>query len=468
MRLLEKNLSLFRFLLFSFESLLILGILCLASFVEFLYLHGLDFYTYFDAARPLLTGLIFAGVCQLCMYLNELYDFRSWRDVRELMIRLGQALGIACILLSLIYILFKGIAFGKIALYVALPTLVLSLVASRVLYRSLISSENLRERVLLLGSSETAHSIIEELAHAHNSWVQVVAIVLDNGAADRILEHELRGVEVIRLEDFPKRVASLDLDRIVVTLTDRRGKLPFDVLVDCRFKGIQVEEATSFYEKLKGKVYLADLRPSYFIFTGGFRWTKFTLRVKRIIDVVMAVLLLILASPVMLLTAALIKLTSRGPLIYKQDRVGQAWKDFTMYKFRSMVRNAEPNGAAWAARNDPRVTWVGRIIRRRRIDELPQLFNILKGDMSFVGPRPERRVFAENLAREIPYYTQRLLVKPGLTGWAQIKYHYGASRNETMEKLQYDLYYIEHLSIFFDLSIFIDTIRVVLSGAGGR
>ena len=160
---------------------------------------------------------------------------------------------------------------------------------------------------------------------------------------------------------------------------------------------------------------------------------------------------------------------SRGPVIYKQDRVGEGWKEYTLYKFRSMVENAEAAGQAiWAEEDDPRVTRVGRIIRKYRIDELPQLFNVLKGDMSFVGPRPERRFFVVDLAKEIPYYPQRLFVKPGLTGWAQIKYHYGASRNETMEKLQYDLYYIKHMSFLFDLSIIFDTIRVVLMGKGAR
>ena len=468
MKIFERNISRFRVLLFSFEFCLILGILLAIHFGIFLYRNGISAYWLFDVYACLGKSLVFVVVCQGCMYLNELYDYKVTRKRRELTIRLLQSLGIACIFLSILYLAFRRISCGQTTFLFALPTIILFVFLWRELYPRLMSLETLAERIMILGSAKIGREIIEEIADVKDSGYEIVALVEEEALEEQYAPNPLPVENVFPLEEFPERSDSLNVDRIVVALGNRRGRLPFRTLLNCRFKGVQVEEAATFYENLKGKILLEDLRPSWFIFSEGFRKSKFTLRVKRITDLVVAAVLLVISSPIILFTALLIKISSRGPVIYKQDRVGENWKDYTLFKFRSMIENAEANGAQWAEENDPRITRVGRVIRRFRIDELPQLFNVLKGDMSFVGPRPERRQFVVDLAKEIPYYPQRLFVKPGVTGWAQVKFHYGATKKDTTTKLQYDLYYLKHMSFFFDLSILFDTIRVVLSGAGAR
>ncbi len=470
MKIFERNIPRLRLLLFSFEFCLMLGILYLISFLQFIYVNGVSEYWLFNSYTCLGKCLLFVVVCQGCMYLNELYDYTITRKRREFTIRLLQSLGIACILLSILYLSFESLSLGQLAFLLALPTLILSIFLWRELYPTLLRLETLAERVMILGSARIGRDILREIAELRDSGYEVVALAEETDYENHG-NHPPNPVHVenvFPMEKFPEKVGSLNLDRIVVALGDRRGKLPFRTLLNCRFKGIQVDEAASFYESLKGKILMEDVRPSWFIFSEGFRKSRFVLRMKRISDLIMAAALLVLASPVMAVTALLIKIDSRGAAIYRQDRVGESWKDYTLYKFRSMVQNAEAQGAQWAEKDDPRVTRVGRVIRKYRIDELPQLFNVLRGDMSFVGPRPERRTFVLELAKEIPYYPQRLFVKPGVTGWAQVKFHYGATKEDSTTKLQYDLYYIKHMSLFFDMSIIFDTIRVVLSGAGAR
>jgi sugar transferase (PEP-CTERM system associated) len=464
----SRNLSRSRIVLFSVESCLILGVLHGISYLTFLYHTGNGSNWLLEPYPQVAKALVVLLACQLCMYMNELYDPKVAANRRELGIRLLQALGAACIILSVIYLFWGSISIRQSTFLISLPTTIFLLYGWRRLYAKILRSDALAERVVILGNDPSVGKILEEIPEGKGAGFEVTALVNEDGAQIAGLPNLNPVKTVLHLEEFPQKAASLAADRMVVAIQDRRGKMPFRTLLNCRFRGVQVEEAATFYEALTGKILLDKLRPSWFIFSEGFRISPFTLRVKRALDLVMAGLLLVVASPVMLMTAALIKLDSKGPAIYKQDRVGAGWKEYTLYKFRSMVQDAEASGVKWAEEDDPRVTRVGRVIRRYRIDELSQLFNVLKGDMSFVGPRPERRFFVEELAKEIPYYPYRLFVKPGLTGWAQIKFHYGASKNETMEKLQYDLYYIKHISLYLDLSIIFDTVRVVLSGAGAR
>jgi len=259
------------------------------------------------------------------------------------------------------------------------------------------------------------------------------------------------------------------VDRIVVALDDRRGKLPLGDLLSCKFKGVSITDSLDIQEELTGKIVTQGLYPSWLIFSDGFNRCRPLLLAKRIIDVALSGLLAIISLPIALLTAAAIKLESKGPILYTQMRVGEGDAPFKILKFRSMCHEAEREcGAAWASAHDSRITKVGRVIRKLRIDELPQLYNILRGDMSFVGPRPERPEFVEDLKQQIPYYSQRFAVKPGLTGWAQVNYPYGASIEDAEEKLQYDLYYIKRLSLLLDLSIILRTAKVVLLGTGAR
>jgi sugar transferase (PEP-CTERM system associated) len=269
--------------------------------------------------------------------------------------------------------------------------------------------------------------------------------------------------------DILRLVRDQRIDRIVVGLSDRRGKLPIDELLQAKLSGVRVEESETIYERLTGKILLDDLKPSWLIFSDGFRARRLTRVIKRGIDVLLSLVGVVLAAPFMALTALAVRLESPGPVLYAQERVGEHGAVFTLYKFRSMRADAERAGTPiWAKDNDDRVTRVGRVIRLTRLDELPQLWNVLRGDMSFVGPRPERPFFVEQLAEVIPFYRQRHAVKPGVTGWAQVKYRYGASIEDAREKLRYDLYYIKHMSIVFDLTIVLDTVKVILLGKGAK
>jgi len=280
-----------------------------------------------------------------------------------------------------------------------------------------------------------------------------------------------KGSDALILGDFsqiPSICRKGGIDRIVVALDERRGKLPLDQLLSCRLKGIRVEEGIAFTENFSRKLSVENLRPSSLIFADGFRRSRIINNLKRYLDVIGSLIGLILCAPLGLLIALAIKLESKGPVFYRQARVGKDGVIFNLLKFRSMQVNAEEKGPMWAGDHDRRITRVGRVIRKMRLDELPQMINVLRGEMTFVGPRPERPYFVEQLAKEIPYYSLRHSVKPGITGWAQIYYSYGASKEDALEKLKFDLYYIKHMSPFLDLMIILETIKIVLFGKGAR
>ncbi|ETW92601.1 MAG: hypothetical protein ETSY1_42935 [Candidatus Entotheonella factor] len=259
------------------------------------------------------------------------------------------------------------------------------------------------------------------------------------------------------------------IDKIVVALADRRGVLPVEVLLSCKLRGVKVEDVATFYEQVSGKIMLENLRPSWMVFSEDFTISPLTRALKRLQDIVLALVGGVLALPLAILVAICIRLDSRGPVLFRQERVGQDGEPFTLIKFRSMKVGAEATtGPIYAEADDPRITRVGRIIRRMRLDELPQLVNVLNGDMSFVGPRPERRFFVEQFEKDIPYYTRRMSVKPGVTGWAQVKYPYGATAEDAAEKLRLDLYYVKNMSSIFDLFIILQTVKIVLLGQGAR
>jgi sugar transferase (PEP-CTERM system associated) len=256
---------------------------------------------------------------------------------------------------------------------------------------------------------------------------------------------------------------------VIVALDEKRGRLPVRQLVELRLMGVEIEEATSFFERVSGKIPVETMLPSWLIFSEGFRSTALRSIVKRTADIVLSTLLLALALPLMLVTALAIRLTSRGPILYRQTRLGLNGREFDLLKFRSMVLDAEArSGPTWTQAGDRRITPVGRVLRPLRVDELPQLFNVLRGEMSFVGPRPERAHFVHQLEEHIPYYGLRMTVRPGITGWAQVNYHYGASSEDALEKLKYDLYYIKNNNLMLDLWIVLKTVQVVLVGKGAR
>jgi len=258
------------------------------------------------------------------------------------------------------------------------------------------------------------------------------------------------------------------VDRIVVALDERRGRFPLEELLSCRLKGIRVEDGVAFTEELAGKLSVENLHPSFLIFSDGFKRSVIFKQAKRAVDILASVLGLILFFPVSLIITLAIKLDSKGPILYRQERVGEDGRIFHLLKFRSMHADAEENGPVWAGVDDRRITRAGRMIRKLRLDEVPQIINVLKGEMSFVGPRPERSFFVEQLVKEIRYYSQRHVIRPGITGWAQICYPYGASKQDALEKLKYDLYYIKHMSLLFDLTICFETVKIALFGKGAR
>jgi sugar transferase (PEP-CTERM system associated) len=257
--------------------------------------------------------------------------------------------------------------------------------------------------------------------------------------------------------------------KIIVALEDRRGVLPVRHLVRLKAEGVYIEDVESTLAALAGRVWLATVRPSWFVFSDGFRRSKFGAVTKRAVDLAAGIVGFFLTVPLMALVAVAIKLDSNGPVLYRQTRVGWKGRHFELLKFRSMRVDAESNGEAqWASENDPRVTRVGRHLRKFRLDELPQFVNVIRGDMSFVGPRPERPVFVERLRNEISYYDERHTVRPGITGWAQVEYRYGSSVDDAWRKLEYDLFYLKNMSFLFDCAIIFKTIRIVLTGTGGR
>jgi sugar transferase (PEP-CTERM system associated) len=405
------------------------------------------------------------GLCQVCFYYNDLYDLTVVHSSRELLIRLLQAAGAASIIIALLYLAIPSLAIGNGIFVSSLVLFLIAIVTWRLIFNRFAYARGFEERVLIVGTGPTARMVAREIQSQHDFGYRVIGFVSDGGQPNGHSHPPTVGAP----SDIPTLVRKHEVNRIVVGLSDRRGRLPVTELLQAKLTGTRVEDATTTYERLTGKILIDDLKPSWLIFSDGFiasRWTRFK---KRAFDLVLASIGFVLAAPFTLLTALAVYLDSDGPILYCQERVGEHGKVFTVYKFRSMRVDAEKEGTPmWARSGDERVTRVGRIIRKTRLDELPQLWNVLRGDMSFVGPRPERPFFVEQLAQEIPFYQQRHSIKPGLTGWAQVKYQYGSSIEDAMEKLRYDLYYIKHLSLALDLSIVFDTVKVIVFGKGAK
>lgn len=323
------------------------------------------------------------------------------------------------------------------------------------------------ERVAVLGTGPQARRTVQSLQSMSPAHCRLVAVISsEDGTPPEWLPAQSRFLPGLNsLQTLP----GLAVNRVVVALEDRRGKLPVDRLIDLRFDGVMFEEDTALFERSSGQLQIDHLRPSQLLFGEGFIKSRLRWGCKRLLDIALSTGLLLFTAPLMVITAILIRLETPGPVLYRQERTGRKGEPFSMIKFRSMVQDAEKDGRAqWAQEKDPRVTRVGAIIRKLRIDELPQLFNILRGDMSFVGPRPERPCFVKQLEESIPYYRLRAFVRPGLTGWAQVRYRYGASANDAREKLKYDLYYLKYAGPMLDMEIVLRTIRVVLTGFGAR
>jgi sugar transferase (PEP-CTERM system associated) len=406
-------------------------------------------------------------VIQGAFYVFDLYDFRRIRQRATLYVRIFQATGLAAIMLAVVFYAVPKLMLGRGVFLLSLLLMLTLMSCWRVFVNWLLGHPRLAERVLILGTEQTAINIAREVLQRPEVGYRVVGFVGDDPA---LVGKSLINPCVVGLtSDLEEVVRQYQPDRIVVAITDRRGNLPVDPLLRVKLKDrVAIEECVSFHERLTGKISTEMLRPSWLIFANGSRRLRLYSQVRRLAEVVLAAIGFLLSLPLMLVTAIAIKLESRGPVLYRQERVGLYNRPFNIIKFRSMRTDAEKNGAVWAMESDPRVTQVGRIIRKLRIDELPQFVNVIRGDMSFIGPRPERPVFVAQLEREIPYYAQRHLVKPGLTGWAQVRYPYGASVEDAIEKLQYDLYYIKNQSPVLDAITIFETVRIVIFGRGAR
>jgi sugar transferase (PEP-CTERM system associated) len=409
---------------------------------------------------------VVVGLCQLSLYYNDFYDLTVIDSNRELVIRLLQATGAVSIVLAVVYLAMPSLDLGNGVFVTSLALVLIGVFTWRLAFNRLVRARRLRERILIVGTGPAAKIVARQILAQREFGYDIVGFI-DNDPA-RIGESVVNPRVVGIPTQLPDLISRHHVARIVVAMPDRRGVLPVQELMAAKLSGVRIEDAATTYERLTGKILIDDLRPSALIFSDGFHVSRTTRLVKRAIDLVLALAVFVVAAPLMLLTALAIRLESGAPVLYLQERVGENGRPFVVYKFRSMRPDAETGTPVWARSGDDRVTRVGRVIRKVRLDELPQLWNVLKGDMSFVGPRPERPYFVDQLCAAVPFYAQRHAVKPGLTGWAQTKYRYGASIEDAIEKLRYDLYYIKHMSLFFDLSIVFDTVKVILFGKGAQ
>ena len=418
------------------------------------------------SSTVMVDSLTFAIIGLLCLYANSLYDFGERLSSRDLMIRLLRTFSVLAIASWALYFIVPIVQTGRGVFALALGFGMAFVLAWRVVLRWILRSEGFAERVLIIGSDQKAIDIARETLSRKHLGYRVVGFLDD--------DPRLQGVSLInpRVIGTTAQACELALQhgatRVVVAAMDYRGRLSMDALLACKTRGVRVQEGSSYYEQITGKIMIEGLRKSWLIFSDGFVVSRGTLFAKRLLDILAATAGLIAALPVMLLVSLAVRLDSPGPVFFRQERVGRNGRPFTLWKFRSMGTDAESGGARWAILGDPRVTRVGRFIRKTRLDELPQLWNVLNGDMSLVGPRPERRMFVDQLQEQCPWYEQRLVIRPGLTGWAQIKAPYASTFEESIEKLKFDLYYIKNLSLFLDISILLSTARIVLLGRGAR
>ncbi|MCB9879512.1 MAG: YraN family protein [Planctomycetes bacterium] len=430
-----------------------------------------------DLWRGILTSVTIALICLAVMSYHDLYDWKTAQNRAQLANRLVRSCGYSLVMLALLPMVIPSLFYlpgfqnintdtwKLIALVGVGFTLTYAL---RHAFHWFFYKWRFGERVVVLGSSQEALAVARMIRQNPMAGYELLGLVpehdqppLELGADDP----QLLG----SIEDLQQHCRDDGISRVVVALRERRGKVPVDALLRCRMDGVIVEEREAMYERLTGKLALESMRPSYLIYGRGFAKDPLTMALKRVLDILASAVGLVLSLPICLLTMLVVKLTSRGPVFFVQQRVGEDGEPFPLIKFRTMTVDAEKeSGPVWAQKNDARITPIGKFLRLTRIDEIPQFVNILAGQMSFVGPRPERPHFVEQLKQQIPFYPLRHTVKPGLTGWAQVRHPYGASIDDAQEKLRYDLYYIKNMNLLFDVNIMLRTVGVILGGKGAR
>ncbi|HFQ81975.1 MAG TPA: TIGR03013 family PEP-CTERM/XrtA system glycosyltransferase [Desulfobacterales bacterium] len=439
------------------------ALIFIAIFFMHMFFMGRESFLLHESQSLLRTSLV-TIVFMLCLYFFDLYDLDVYSSMADTATRMTQAFGFGCIILAVIYYLFPSSVIPTRIFLLGYLLVCVLLALWRFIYITALNKRLLAEPIIMLGSGKLAADIADVIMNRIDAGYQIAAFV---GR-----EPPLFPIDDIPFYKHDKTLTDICLrhksEIIVAALDERRGTMPIHDLINCKLNGVRILAGISFFEKLTGKIMVERVNPDWIIYSSGFSTGRLLNAVKRGIDILLASLGLILSAPIMLASAIIIKLESPGPVFYLQTRVGLRGKNFKVIKFRSMRQDAESNGAVWAAANDNRVTRFGGFARQVRIDELPQLWNVLKGEMSFVGPRPERPVFVEILSKKIPYYSLRHNIKPGVTGWAQICYPYGASEEDALRKLEFDLYYLKNISLSLDSWIIFKTIKTVLFRKGGR
>jgi len=414
-----------------------------------------------------LRAIAFGSIMQMSLIAFGAYERQSNQSANLLAVRIASSLLLGSVILGLLFYMAPAITTGRGALALAVFVSFVAIMAIRLVFARIAKAYDLRLRLLVLGAGETANLVREAEARQELNGINIISFMPMPG--DR---EESKGISMAQTPGaLTKFVQSSNVDIIVLAMDERRKGLPVHELLDCKMGGIEVIDLMTFFERYTNKIRLDIVKPSWLFLSDGFQTNNFRRLWKRSLDLLTVSILIPFVLPIMLFSSLAIWLESKfkEPVLYSQTRVGENGELFQIYKFRSMVSNAEDDGVArWAAKNDSRITRVGAILRKFRLDELPQLFNVIKGDMSFVGPRPERPEFVERLSKNIPYYNERHRVKPGLTGWAQIKYPYGASEEDGREKLQYDLFYVKNNSILLDALVLLQTAEVVLLGKGAQ
>jgi sugar transferase (PEP-CTERM system associated) len=439
------------------EACIVCGCFLLATWIML----GPDAYIALQYQQGLLKIALITLVTLFLSYYFDLYEPRIVSARQQIYFRILLVLGFDCFILSAFLYFDPDVAIGPFVYTLGFALLAPSLLLLRRVYEWVGGHKLFRERVYVLGAGDYARSIVEAIRTHPDIGMEVVFW------EDVQLEASQRKQLWISVLD---RLAKADppVHRIIVAMEVQRGELPVQELLMLRFRGIDVEEDSALRERLYGKIQLDGLRPSSFLYSEGFRILPSQQFTRQLVSLSAAALGLLSFLPFFPFVALAVKLTSKGPLFFRQPRVGMGGRIFDVVKFRTMFTDAESGGAKWATKDDPRVTKVGMILRKTRIDEIPQLWNVLRGDMGFVGPRPERPEFVAWLTQELPFYYLRTLIRPGLTGWAQVRYGYGATLAETKEKLEYDLYYIKHMSLGLDLLIMFETIKTILRRRGAQ
>ncbi len=453
-------------LLITVDCILIVLGLFVAIFVRFSIHNYGSAIQYLASWQTFFRFLVVILACEISLYFHDLYDFRLMESLSEVFIQLLQAFGVACVLLAIFYFASPDIGLGRGIAAFAAPLIIGLTLGWRVIWLRHCRELGNVERMLILGTGPAGIRMTRDILDRPELQVRVLGFLDEKG--ENIGKSLVNPGIIGAAADLESIVKAQGITRVVISLLERRGRMPIRQLLRLKFAGVRVEEAHSVLERMTGRIVLEHLSPSWLILSEGFRKSTTLIWTKRLLDILVSFVALVLCLPLFLIVAVAIWAESGGPILFRQERTGLHEREFRMLKFRSMHNDAEKEGPCWASSGDSRITRVGRWIRKFRIDELPQVINVLRGEMSIVGPRPERPHFVAMLEEQIPFYGLRHSVRPGITGWAQVRYQYGGSVEETKTKLEYDLFYIKHLSVLLDLAVWFETLKVMLSGRGAK